>query len=343
VEKNERLGKLRNAIRKNEKIGPEKVMISPTDYCNLKCATCWRLTKEEKYNELSIAQIESLLNECKELGVKIIDFTGGGEPFLRKDTFDIMKLVKSRGFFGTLTTNGTLLNEEKLEKIIEIELDDICFSLDGHTAEVNDSIRGNHVYEKIVRAIQTLNKLKKERSSEKPIVRIGTVITKKNYKCLDKIVELAAGLGVKAINFSVLIEWGTTRELWMRDIGGNEIKESLERADKACKSFKIHSNISSIIRHGLFEHKLPKFCFAPWDIAFINASGDVMACCTLASLYENLLGNVKEGGFTKIWFGKKMEKFRDRIRNGIFKKDCIKCIPEFVDIYNEMYEKIGVV
>lgn len=343
MEKNERLGKLRNAIRKNEKIGPEKVMISPTDYCNLKCATCWRLAKEGKYDELSIAQIESLLNECKELGVKVIDFTGGGEPFLRKDTFDIMKLVKSHGFFGTLTTNGTLLNEEKLEKIIEIELDDICFSLDGHTAEVNDSIRGNRVYEKVVRAIQTLNKLKKERSSGKPIVRIGTVITKKNYKYLDKIVELAAGLGVKAINFSVLIEWDTNRELWMRDVGDNEIKESLERADKACKSFKIRSNISSIIRHGLFEHKLPKFCFAPWDIAFINAGGDVMACCTLASLYENLLGNVKEGGFTEIWFGEKMEKFRDRIRNGLFKKDCRKCIPEFVDTYNEMYEKIGVV
>jgi len=342
VDKNERLERLRDAIRKNEKIGPKKVMISPTDYCNLKCKICWRLSKEEKYDELTLEQIDSLLKECKELGVKVIDFTGGGEPFLRKDIFEIMKLIKKYGLFGTLTTNGILLDEQKLKKIIELQLDDICFSLDGHTAEINDEIRGAGVFDKVIRSIKTLNELKKENSSEKPIVRIGTVITKKNYRDLDKIVELATELGVKAINFSVLIEWKTNEKFWLRDVNKNEIKKALEKTEQECKKLGVNSNISSIIKYGLFEHGLPKFCFAPWDMAFINASGDVMACCTLASLYENLLGNVKDSGFTKIWFGPKMKKFRDSIKKGNFHKECVKCIPEFMETYNKIHEKMGV-
>ncbi len=341
MNENNRFEKLRNAIYKNEKIGPEKVMISPTDYCNLRCRTCWRLAKEEKYEELTLEQIDSLLKECKNLEVKVIDFTGGGEPFLRKDIFEIMKLIKKYGFFGTLTTNGTLLGEEKIKKIIELQLDDICFSLDGHTAEINDIIRGRGVYDRVIKSIGVLNKLKEKYSSEKPVLRLGTVITKKNYQYLDKIVELASDLKVKAVNFSVLIEWPSNKELWMRDVDKDEIFKALKKAKESCEKFNVHSNISSIIKYGLFEHETPKFCFAPWNMAFINASGDVMACCTLASLYENLLGNIKEGGFTKIWFGQKMEKFREKIRNRNFPKDCIKCIPEFVETYNKMYEKMS--
>ena len=337
---NGRFDRVRDAIREGGKIGPEKVMISPTDYCNLKCKTCWRLSKDEKYDELTLDQMDSMLKECAELGVRVVDFTGGGEPFLRKDMFEILGLAKKYGFFCTLTTNGTLLDEETIDKHFKSMPDDICFSLDGHTAEINDSIRGEGAYGKAKESIRALGRVKKRHSSETPTPRISTVITKRNYRYLDKIVELAAELGVKAMNFSVLIEWDTNKELWTKDVDENEVRNALERASDACARLGIRSNVRSIINHGLSEHDHPKFCFAPWDMVFINASGDAMACCTLASLYENLLGNVKEGGLKKIWFGEKMEKFRDGIRNGAFQKDCRKCIPEFVDTYNDMYERM---
>ena len=112
---------LKKAINSGENIGPEKVMISPTDHCNLSCRTCWRLEKKGEYEELSLDEIENILDDCKKLGVKVIDFTGGGEPFVREDIFEIMKMIKSMGFFATLTTNGTLLDEAKIEKIVESE------------------------------------------------------------------------------------------------------------------------------------------------------------------------------------------------------------------------------
>lgn len=338
METNRRFDRLLGAIRDGKQIGPERVMISPTDYCNLRCKTCWRLSKNEKYDELELAQIDSLLKECAELDVKVVDFTGGGEPFLRKDMFEILDLAREHGLASTLTTNGTLLDEDTFEKNFESLPDDICFSLDGHTAEINDSIRGGGAYAKATEAIRALERVKKRHSSETPTSRISTVITKRNYTYLDKIVELAAAFCAKSINFSILIEWGTNKELWMANANENDVRDALARASEACARLGVHSNIQHIINHGLFDHDHPKFCFAPWDMVFINASGDAMACCTLASLHENLLGNVKDDGLKKIWFGEKMEKLRDGIRSGAFHPDCRKCIPEFVDSYNDMYE-----
>lgn len=331
---------LYQAVYHDVQIGPEKVMISPTDFCNLRCGICWRLAKDETYDELSITEIKSLLAECKKLGTQVIDFTGGGEPFFRPDIFEVIRLIKAYGFFGTLTTNGTLLNEEAMRELIRLRLDDVCFSLDGHTAQINDLIRGEGVYRQVVRAISRLTELKKKYASSLPVVRMATVITRLNYKGLDGLVRLAARLKIRAINFSVLIEWQTNERYWMRDESRAHIEQQLRRAHTEAMRQGIATNLPAVLRWGLFEHPKPAFCFAPWTLSFVNASGDVMVCCTLASLYKNLIGNVKRQSFSAIWFGSRMRQFRTDVKKGKLPAECVRCIPEFTDMYNEMYGQI---
>ena len=333
--------KLQAAIIKEERIGPEKVMLSLTDACNLGCKFCWRLAKKNRAsNELNITEIKNVLKDCKKLGVKTIDCTGGGEPFFRKDIFNVLKLVKDYVVEATLTTNGTLLTEADAKKLIDLKLDDICFSLESHDKKINDSIRGSGVFDKVVKSIKLLNKLKQQYGSKLPKVRLATVITKANYMELDKLVDFAADLSIEAINFSTLIEWNTNKPLWLRKENPKKIKKSLEKAQEKILTRKINSNLSSLLEHGLFEHNPPKFCFAPWSMIFINADGDAMVCCTLASLYQNPVGNVKKQSLQEIWFGPKMNEFRKKIKAGEFSKDCKRCIPEFTDNYNQLYEKM---
>jgi radical SAM protein with 4Fe4S-binding SPASM domain len=332
-----------NAIFMNRKIGPEKVMISPTDRCNLKCKICWRLAKkEEKYDELSLEEIGSILKDCKELGTKTIDLTGGGEAFLRKDVIELLEAVKKHEFEGTLTTNGTLLTKIISKKLIEIGWDDICFSIESRNEKINDFIRGKGVFRRVTKNIKILNKLKKEFSSDLPKVRIATVITRTNYKNLYSVVLLAKKLKASAINFSVLIEWNSNKRFWMRRENEEAVKKYLEKAKKTCEKSGISSNLSSILKYGLFEHEKPKFCFAPWTISFINASGDVMPCCTLASLYSNVIGNVKKESFKDIWYGKKMNNFREKIKKGRLPSECHKCLPDFTFQYNEMVKSFQI-
>lgn len=326
-------------VKKEKLSGPERVMISPTDACNLKCKTCWRLEKKDYArikDELTLEEIQNVLDECKKLKVKTIDLTGGGEPFFRKTIFEIIESAKKQGFEITLTTNGTLLNKEEIRRIISLGLDDICFSIESGEEKMNDELRGKGTYTQVTQAIRMLNRLRK--NLKKPIVRISTVITNKNYKNLDSLVEFAAENGVSAINFSVMIEWATNKGLSMKK--EKNALDILKKLNEKIKSKGLHTNLDLILKYGFFEHKTPEFCFAPWEMLFINSNGEVLACCTLASHYENIIGNIREKKLSEIWYGEKMNSFRNMIKNHRYFEECKKCLPEFTERYNQLYERL---
>jgi len=315
----------------------KKVMISPTDRCNLNCKFCWRLEKpesSEKDKELTIGEIKNILEDCKKLNVKTIDFTGGGEPFIREDIFGLIELAKSYGFEVTLTTNASFLTEEKIEELIKLKLDDICFSLESYDSKINDYLRGEGTFEKSIESIKIFNKFKRNYSSKKPIIRVATVITNVNYKDLDGLVDLVSENNITAINFSVMFEWESNKGISMRN--EKDVLGVLKKLKNKIKKLDLNSNINAIIKHGLFEHDLPNFCFAPWEMVFINSKGEVLACCTLASYHENIIGNVKKNTFYDIWSGEQMEKFRERIKQKKYFPECKKCLPDFVERYNKM-------
>jgi MoaA/NifB/PqqE/SkfB family radical SAM enzyme len=327
--------RLFRAINNGERFGPKILMLSPTDYCNLKCKTCWRLKENATFNQPSSDFLKRIIKEAKKMGVETIDLTGGGEPFLRKDILEIMSFIKKIGMKGVITTNATLLKKEHIESIVEMGWDEINFSLDGSTSDINDYIRGKGVFKKVVKVIKLFQNIKENRKYSKPIERLSFVITNKNLNDMENYINSAKKLNINAINFSVLFEWESNKELWLDK---KNIKETLLRSLKLSQKLGIKTNLKSIIGCGAGEHKPPKFCFAPWHMLFINASQEAMACCTLASLYQNVLGKVNN--LEEIWYGKKMKAFRKIMKSRVFFKECKKCLPEFVQNFNQSYDEM---
>jgi len=350
--------RLFEAIRRNEPIGPKKVILSLTDWCNLRCGHCWRMDKEENPNhyrdqELSYDEIAAIFCDCKALGVRELDLTGGGEPFAHPRIMDILRMAKDMGFWVTLTNNGTILSEEMMRELIAMQLDDITFSLDGATEQVNDAIRGRGVHQKALSSLQRLLQLKGEIVCPVPVTRISFVITAENYhECAD-IIRLAAELGVEAVQFSTLLEWGSNRHLSMNNVtsphaglnvriaasrflrGKPEPTAALQHALRVAVRHRVNTNIESILRHGFFTHKTPDFCYAPWEMLFINSRGEALACCILASFYENVLGNVRETPLRELWHSARMKAFRERLGKGEYFEGCKRCLPDFVDSFDE--------
>lgn len=323
--------------------GPAKVIISPTDWCNLRCATCWRLDKKENPNsyrddELNFDEISRILHDCKKLGVKEIDLTGGGEPFSRRDMLDIIALAKQLGFWVTLTNNGTLLDAEKAARLVSLGIDDITFSLDGSTQGINDSIRGRGVHQKVTQGISRLQRLKRELGSDTPFIRLAFVITSSNYHDLPGIVRFAADNAIGAIQFSTLLEWDSNRHLSMAQRMSAEPSpaDALNEGVRLAGEFGIYTNLASIMKHGFFEHRPPRFCFAPWELLFINSRGTALACCVLASFFENELGNVRDTPLEELWRSDKMREFRQRLASGQFYNGCKRCLPDLVDRFDGM-------
>ena len=92
------------------------IRLSITDVCNFKCGYClpngYQKDKSDNRKFLSSVEIERLAKGLSELGVCKIRLTGG-EPTVRKDFFDIVKILKNKtGIKKTvITTNGYRLDK----------------------------------------------------------------------------------------------------------------------------------------------------------------------------------------------------------------------------------------
>lgn len=338
--------RLYRAIYLGEVLGPERLMISPTNVCNIACSICWRhkerpedLKRVLNEKPMSLETIEAIIADAAEMGTKTVDFTGGGEPFTRKDLFEIAAIIKKYGLEASLTTNGTLIDEPTALRIVDSGLDDICFSLDSLDPEINAAIRGAGVLEKTVQAINLVNKAKQQHSSKTPVLRMSSVITSVNYAKLPDLVEFASRNGIVAINFMVLAEWPTNKEFWVAHREA-EVRPSLQRIAEQARTLGIYTNIEHIMTHGLGKHAPPVACYAPWLMAFINAAGSVMFCCTLATQYSNVLGNIYEQRFSELWRSDKCDQFRTHVLQGQFPEECSLCLPDFTSEYNELHEQL---
>lgn len=98
-----------------------------TERCNLRCKMCniWK----RKSPEMTLGEIEQCVRVLKKLKVQNIVLTGG-EPLLRPDISDIVKLFNDHGFTTRLQTNGTLVTREKIRALAEAGLKNITISLD---------------------------------------------------------------------------------------------------------------------------------------------------------------------------------------------------------------------
>lgn len=96
-----------------DKFGREidSLRVSVTQNCNLNCPYCHKEGNLETKNELSLDEINNIMKESKKIGIKKIKITGG-EPLLRKDIVDIVRIAKENNFEDiSLVTNGILLHK----------------------------------------------------------------------------------------------------------------------------------------------------------------------------------------------------------------------------------------
>ena len=139
------------------------IRLSITDVCNFKCGYClpngYQKDKSDNRTFLSLEEVQRLAKGLSELGVSKIRLTGG-EPTVRKDFFDIVKILKQNsGIKKTvITTNGYKL-DQLAEQIIESGLDGINISIDSLDKNKFHQITGHNRLDEILRGIEKLQKL----------------------------------------------------------------------------------------------------------------------------------------------------------------------------------------
>lgn len=163
--------------------------------CNLSCTHCLVSSGPKGERGQSLEFLLGVINQAYDLGVRRFYFTGG-EPFVRKDIFDLIRHVTEEKKSELIVmTNATLINSDRLEtlKTLNRALLKFQISLDGTTAEVNDPIRGKGVFRQASDGLRLLSDLGYEAS-------LTAVVTKTNLKDLEKLPALAKDLGAKSVH-----------------------------------------------------------------------------------------------------------------------------------------------
>lgn len=155
------------------------LVIETTNRCNLKCIMCAHhigMKREPKDLEFNLLKkIVGQTHRC----IETICFSHIGEPFVNPNIFKMIEYIKRNGQRVIIYTNGTLLNEEKMLKLLKLKVDALNFSVDGNK-EVYERIRGwsyEDIKEKILKFIELRNKFNKDTK-----VKIAMVIFEKNEK-----------------------------------------------------------------------------------------------------------------------------------------------------------------
>lgn len=300
--------------------GPFHVTVDLTRRCNLQCFGCryhspqvdFPSSGDQAMRDIPFDVIKKLCVDLKAMGTSDLILTGEGEPLLYPHFFDVVSEIKETGFYLILITNGTLLNEDTIRALMDARLDALRVSL---WASLSDQYQQFHTgtnpdnFRKVVEGLKLLRRLKAERKSAFPIVRIHYVINRHNFWSIEEIVDLARTTGCDALSFAPFKTW--RGQLTAASLSPEEEKSlelSLLRVRKRLQALSIKHNINDVIlRYRIGEavwKKLP--CYIAWFHARIKLDGVVLPCdpCDLP------MGNLNENRFPEIWNGSAYRAFR---------------------------------
>ena len=172
--------------------------------CNLRCVHCYNHSRLGDHDSsiIDVLQEDELVKRILSLGVDHIHLLGG-EP-LRENRIDrYLRRFKTEGLSVSVNTNGTLIN--KYERELLHYADQITISLDGADAKSNDAIRGEGVFDKVIRNVELFtDSINKNKMG--PSLQIAVVLNAVNYLYIHKLPELLNSIGVNNLLVSRLYE-----------------------------------------------------------------------------------------------------------------------------------------
>jgi len=135
---------------------PMRILWKLTGLCNAGCLHCWASLGKTHPSDALYKTAYDIIN----LDVMMVSLSGG-EPFLCKEIFNIIKILKKNNTILEIMSNGSLVTEEvaeRLSNIIDLETDVVQISLDGSSAEIHDKQRNSRIFNATINGIKNLRR-----------------------------------------------------------------------------------------------------------------------------------------------------------------------------------------
>ncbi|MBI4447243.1 MAG: radical SAM protein [Acidobacteria bacterium] len=269
---------------------PITLIIENTAKCNLKCPMCPREFGYYPPEDFDLDLFKRIIDEVRN-HTELVFPWGGGEPLMNPDIFKMIEYCKDACIYTVVSTNATLLNEERSRSLLQCGLDNLIIAFDGTTPQVYEKYRKGANFHKVRANILRFLEIKKEMGSDLFVV-LQMVRLPENQHQVREFHRMWSVDGVDEIR----------------------IKEDEIVIPEVALEERIH--------HKKRRHP----CYQLWQgPATINYKGDFFPCCH--TWQSEPIGNVSQDSVFNLWNSDKMQRMRAAHLRGDLSDypDCQNC------------------
>lgn len=285
---------------------PYAVIIETSNTCNFRCPTCptpHKLIYERRPPEvMPLEKFKKIIDHIKNY-VHIVYLYNSNEPLLHPDIAAMIKHASDNNLHTMISTNCSLLTEDKSRELLNSGLGEIRFAFDGLTKESYEGFRYGEAadFKTVKNNIETFCRLKKELKIKRPIATLQFILNKLNQGQVPAIKEFAKK------NF--------IDKLYIKPFILSEYAYNKDEINYLASRFFADKDIydESIVYKKDEQGLKPKIeyttCKDVKRVFTILADGRAVMCCF--DLYgDYVYGDLAENNFKEVWYSQKAETIR---------------------------------
>lgn len=289
-------------VKSGERIAPIYVRIKPTNRCNQNCYYCHyrspylELDQYNPYDEIPRKKMLEIISDFKEMGVKAVTFSGGGEPLLYPYIEEAMEAVLDAGIDLSIITNGSLLSGRKAELLARAKW--VRVSQESGCAETYSKIRGvgKEAFELLCNNISNFAKEKNVDCE----LGVNFVIGPENYKEVYYTGKLMQELGANHIKYTAMMS--NNAEKMHEPFKADVINQIHKLIDENMTDFRIVNLYESDFNSNAVFGRNYNLCGIKDYVTVIAANSKIYYCHDKAYLSQGEIGDLTHQSFREVWF-----------------------------------------
>ncbi len=282
---------------------PLMAVVYPSYVCNHNCQGCpyHELNRDENVF-LDPKNFVPLLKSLRDLQVKSVEFSGGGEPTLHPEFGELVEQAANQGFELGLLTNGSLLSGRIADLVVN-HFTYVRVNLDAGDAPVYNQIHRPPELYGFHTILKNLEEIGSKRIRENSKLNIGAkvLICQANMNFIEEIVNLSKDVGCDYVQFKP-----------MRNAEDSLLPAQVCIVKDLIKVLQ-EKHHPFLVCGGAESSKTDRKCWLSPIHVVVDPLGDVYPCCHYQNRRESMrMGNLFKQSLEKIWFGQRhKEVIRD--------------------------------
>ncbi len=302
------------ALLKGKVTAPIYVRVKPTNKCNHRCFYCgYREDTEQilsetinKKDEIPFEKMMEILQDFKDMGVKAVTYTGGGEPLIYPRIKETLETTLKNNISLSIITNGQKLSGNRAR--ILTNADWVRISIDACDPKTFKKIRrvSERKFYEISENIFKFAKIK-NRNCE---LGINFVVNHLNAKSVYNATRYFKNLKVNHIKFTP--RWLQENFCEYHEPFKQLVIEQIEKARELTdENFRVYDTYENDFKLSGIKKRTYIKCFIQEIVPVIGADCNIYDCHDRAYTIDGKIDSIKDKSFKKAWFSKKTaERFK---------------------------------